>query len=163
MRPLLALPVLLLLVCPPAWAGGWACWAQASQRYGVPVDLLYAVARIESSNNAHAIHRNPGGGEDLGLMQINSGWLPLLSKYGITREKLLSDACLNLNVGAWVLSSAFHDHGFNWRGLGAYNATTDYKRAEYARAVVAELRKVNAEGFVSGPAQHADVAEGSAQ
>lgn len=80
-------------------------------------------------------------------MQINSSWLPTLAKYGITEEKLYSDACLNLNVGAWILSGTIRSFGFNWRGLGAYNAHSDRLRAVYARKVVREMRKVRAMGY----------------
>lgn len=60
--------------------------------------------------------------EDLGLMQVNDGWLPALKKYGITREKLLSDGCVNIEVGAWILAGAIAKYGQHWDAVGAYNA-----------------------------------------
>lgn len=151
MRRMKALAFLAFLGLLPmvAHAGGWACWAVASQRYGVPVNLLYSIAKVESSSNAHALHTNGNGTYDIGLMQINSTWLPKLSKYGITREKLLTDACLNLQVGAWILADSIKAHGLNWRGVGAYNAHADRLRAIYALRVAHELRSVEKHGYAA--------------
>lgn len=144
MRLLLAVALMLLL---PAlsWAkdGGWQCWADASSRYNVPVDLLYAIARVETGNRAHLVSaRNKNGTYDIGLMQINSMHLPSLAKYGIRERDLLTDPCLNLHVGAWILAGAISRHGYNWTGIGAYNAGTTERRRVYAKKVFAMYRKI---------------------
>jgi soluble lytic murein transglycosylase-like protein len=143
---LLAFPA-LMLASATAKAGGWECWAQASQKYGVPVNLLYSIARVETGVRNGVIHRNENGTYDIGLMQINSSHLPFLKKYGITEASLQSDACLNLKVGAWILAMSIRDHGMNWRGVGAYNAGSDQLRANYARKVVRELKRVEQNGY----------------
>lgn len=136
----------LLAWATPARAQGWACWGQAAERYHVNMDLLYAIARVESGMNYQAIGpRNRDGSYDIGLMQINSGWLPTLAKYGITEQRLLSDPCLNLNVGAWILSQGLNRLGYNWKGLGAYNAGSNDKRAVYAGKIVAMLHRISRE------------------
>ncbi|NJD34799.1 MAG: lytic transglycosylase domain-containing protein, partial [Betaproteobacteria bacterium] len=56
-----------------------ACWDDAAQRYQVSSALLYAIARTESGLNPLAIGRNGNGSRDIGLMQINSAWLPTLA------------------------------------------------------------------------------------
>lgn len=76
-----------------------SCFEEAASRYQVPVELLQAIAHVESGGNPHARNINKDGSEDVGLMQINSRWLPVLAKYGISREHLF-DACLNTHVGA---------------------------------------------------------------
>ena len=53
-----------------------ACWDDAAQRYQVSSALLYAIARTESGLNPQAVGRNGNGSRDIGLMQINSAWLP---------------------------------------------------------------------------------------
>lgn len=126
-------------------AAGWPCWGQAARRYNVDVSLLYAIARVETGARTGLVGRNAGGSYDIGLMQINSSWLPTLSRYGITEQKLRADACLNLHVGAWILSKTLRAYGLNWRGVGAYNAGSDAKRAVYARKVAGELARIHQE------------------
>ena len=134
---------------------GWQCWQDASDRYRVPVDLLYAISRVESGNKANIISAaNTNGTYDIGVMQINSAWLPNLRTYGITREVLLSDPCKNVNIGAWILSTSIAKYGYNWRGIGAYNAFTDSKRMIYARRVVAMYDRVVKERYTIKPDKH---------
>ena len=80
-----------------------ACWEQAAERYGVSSELLYAIARTESGLDPQAIGRNRNGSRDIGLMQINSAWLPRLSTHGIA-ERDLFDPCTSIHVGAWILA-----------------------------------------------------------
>ena len=126
-----------------------ACWEAASQSYGIPVDVLKAVAKTESGFNPKAINKNKDGSHDIGMMQINSAWLPKLEGYGITEESL-KDECTNLKVGAWILSNNAKKLGWNWNAIGAYNvgcaklnaAECDRRRNQYAWKVHAALNKV---------------------
>jgi len=114
-----------------------ACWAEAAQRYGVSADLLYAVARTESNLNPQAVNRGHFARThtyDIGLMQINSGHLATLARYGIT-EADLYDPCTNIAVGAWLLAGSFARLGVSWDAVGAYNAAcTALRGSECASA-----------------------------
>lgn len=111
------------------------CWSKAEQKYGTPAQLLVAIAKVETNFKPHTISKpNKNGTYDIGLMQINSGWLPLLSKYNITQTDLL-DPCTNIMVGAWILSSNIKKLGYNWNAVGAYNAKSLTKRDIYAKKV----------------------------
>jgi soluble lytic murein transglycosylase-like protein len=117
---LLFLSTCLSMAAPPAWS----CWKQAEERYGISAQLLYAVAKVESGLNPHAVnrdHQSRTGSYDIGLMQINSGHLPMLERHGIT-EAQLYDACTNIMVGAWLMSEAFRRNGVSWDAVGSYNA-----------------------------------------
>ncbi len=97
-----------------------ACWEEAAVRYQVSSTLLYAIARTESGLNPSAIGSNSNGTRDIGLMQINSAWLPALSRYGIS-ERDLFEPCTSIHVGAWILAGNIQRLGYTWDAVGAYN------------------------------------------
>jgi soluble lytic murein transglycosylase-like protein len=97
------------------------CFEEAAQLHRVPADLLQAVAKVESSGKASAINWRSAKDHDIGLMQINSGHLGRLARFGIT-EKMLLDGCVSAHVGAWILNDLFQRKGRTWDAVGAYNA-----------------------------------------
>lgn len=111
-----------------------ACWEEAASRYGVNPYLLYAIARTESGLNPLATNRNKNGSYDIGLMQINSSWLPTLRKYGVDEQQLF-DPCTSIHVGAWVLAQNMQRMGNSWEAVGAYNARNPELRMKYAQKV----------------------------
>jgi soluble lytic murein transglycosylase-like protein len=115
------------------------CFDTAGLRHGVAPNLLVAIAQQESAMNPKAVNRNRDGSVDVGLMQINSLWLPALARHGISAEALW-DPCTNIDVGAWILSSNFRRYGINWNGLGAYNAGSIHLRAGYANKIITRLK-----------------------
>ena len=121
----------LLAACA---SGAQACWQDIADSYGINAHLLYAIAKTESNLNPAAINRNKNGSYDIGLMQINSSWLPVLKKYGV-EEGQLKDACTNLQVGAWILSQNMRRMGPTWEAVGAYNARNPQLRIKYAQRV----------------------------
>lgn len=123
-----ALTFLAVVASLPAWA----CWDQAARRHGVPADLLYAIASVESGLNPKAVNRSHlarTGSYDIGLMQINSRHLPRLARHGIS-EASLYDPCTNLHVGARMLSDLFVRRGLSWDSVGAYNAACTQLKGE---------------------------------
>ncbi len=99
-----------------------ACYEEAAKRYAVSESLLRAIAKVESGNrDAKTVENvNANGTKDIGRMQINTGWLPTLNKYGIG-EKELRDECTSIHVGAWIISQNISAKGLNWDAVGAYN------------------------------------------
>ena len=125
------------------------CWQSAADRYGIHIDILYAIALAESAMDADAINRNNNGSVDVGLMQINSLWFPTLATMGIQPEDLW-DRCTNIHVGAWVLAGYIRRFGYNWRAIGAYNAgpglsqQREKKRNDYAKRIIKHLSRIRA-------------------
>lgn len=118
-----------------------ACVEEAASRYGVPAVMLRAIAQQESSNNARAWHLNADGTVDIGLMQINSRWIPRLRTHGIQAQDLW-DPCVSYMVGAWLLSDSFIRKGYNLQGLGAYHSPDPDRQRRYAREVLSKMQSI---------------------
>lgn len=131
----------------PAWQ---SCFQEAGAHYRISPELLIAIARTESALDPSAIHLNPDGSLDIGLMQINSLWLPALQEIGIAPASLYQP-CTSIWVGAWVMAQAVARHGYTWEAVGAYNAghrrdiAADRRRAIYAHRVSRHLDRIGAD------------------
>lgn len=112
-----------------------ACFDAAGARYGVSPLLLKAIQKTENAaGDPRLVRENKNGTKDYGLMQINTVWLGALSKYGVSSEHLL-DPCINVMVGAWILSNHIARHGLNWESVGRYHSSTQFRRDAYAEKV----------------------------
>ena len=135
---------MILLFVRGAEAGLDSCFEKAGQRYGISGELLYAVAAQESGFEPSAVGHNADGSRDIGVMQINSWWLPRLAEYGID-ENRLREPCTNVLVGAWILAGNIARYGYTWEAVGAYNVGTaatdeaEERRKDYANRVAAQL------------------------
>ena len=122
------------------------CWRYAAQYSHMPVELLKAIAMVESGCNPDAYHVNNNGTHDIGLMQINSVHLPGLRDEGIS-ERALYDPCTNLLVGARILWQQVQRYGWSWEAIGAYHMPDSRYLAaqkEYAQSVWRGINSVRA-------------------
>lgn len=132
---------------PEAWR---TCFTEAGTHYGIAPAVLTAVARTESRLNPSAVHVNADGSSDIGLMQVNSRWLPVLRRAGIPAAALYQP-CTSIWAGAWILAQAFARHGYTWESVGAYNAgdristASTRRRAAYANQVLRNLARSDLE------------------
>ncbi|MBN3804284.1 transglycosylase SLT domain-containing protein [Paraburkholderia sp. Ac-20336] len=117
------------------------CIDDAASFQHVNVGLMRAIAQVESGTQTHVINRNSDGTFDIGLMQINSSWLPRLAREGISEQSLF-DPCTNAYVGAWILAENIRQYGPTWSAIGAYNASSPEKRLAYARKVYATAQSI---------------------
>ncbi len=112
------------------------CFEEAGAYYGISPLLLQTIAKVESGLRPDALHYNPDGSYDFGLMQINSSWAPILGRdFWLS----LDDPCANVKVGAWILAQCIRSHGYTWEAVGCYNASSRAKRIGYAGRVYREL------------------------
>lgn len=104
------------------------CWQKAAESYKLDPWLLLAYAKVESSFKSSAINRNNDKNRslDIGMMQINSFWFPIIGKFGITPQHLM-DPCLSLFVSSWIISQNIKRFGYNIDGIGAYNSPNNLK------------------------------------
>ena len=117
------------------------CFEIAANRYQIPSKLLKAIARTETKMNPVSVGINNNRTYDIGLMQINSSWLPKLQRVGIT-QKDLADPCNNIQIGAWILSDNIKRYGFGVKAIGAYNATTPRLQQKYADLVLNNMKEI---------------------
>ena len=133
----------------PAAVAVVSCYLAVGQRFNVPADLLRSIAHVESGESAYAVNVNSTG-VDVGWMQINSAWFPVLARHGI-KIKDLFQPCVNIAIGGWILSQEVDRFGYTWQAIGAYNAgpydvhSRDRKLAlfrAYARRVLAYWQRI---------------------
>jgi hypothetical protein len=105
------------------------CFEEAATSYGLNPQLLKTIAQTESNFNPQAINKNRNGSTDIGLMQINSFWLPVL---GLDPNRLISDPCYNTKAGARILQQCIDKHGHTWNAIGCYNAASKSKSVAYS-------------------------------
>ncbi|KVV40919.1 lytic transglycosylase [Burkholderia territorii] len=123
-------------------ASAWAdCLDDAARYFGVDTALVHAIAFHESNMRANAVNKNQDGSVDIGLMQINSRWIPTLAARGIPSESLWNP-CVNGYVGTWILKSNIDRLGATWKAVGAYNARSPDKQLKYATSVYGIWRQL---------------------
>lgn len=138
-------PVALLIICGGVFlgwcgnAGAW-CFREAGMDYGVHPRLLMAIARNESGMQPNIVRQNKNGTIDVGLMQVNSSWFPVLQRYGHD-PAWLRDPCYNVRMGAWILAHEIQRFGLSWQAVGAYHSKNPERQQRYAVAVYRQMMK----------------------
>lgn len=143
---------LLLLMAAGVCSSAHAfCYREAASKYHLPVVLVMAISKHESGFNPKATNVNKGElGTDYGLMQINSRHTPDLIKRGIiSRQDDLFKPCLNVQIGAWILSKHLATCGYTWECIGSYNAGfkpgSRARRLWYAGEIKKRMRELGAQ------------------
>lgn len=116
------------------------CINQAAVNYHVPATMIVSVMQIEDGRNGVA-SKNKNGSYDLGVMQINTTWLSTFNKFGISKEALQYDPCVNVNAGTWLLAKAIAKSG-GWRGVGNYHSATPKFNNLYSRKVKVKFERM---------------------
>lgn len=115
------------------------CINQAAIAYHIPATVLVAVLETENGLAGEA-NPNTNGTYDYGPMQINTVWVEKLQKYGVTRQQIQYNACVNIAVGAWILSQTIANTGSRWLGIGNYHSYTASLNEQYQLKVKSEYR-----------------------
>lgn len=89
---------------------------------------------------------NSNGTYDLGPLQINSWWVPKISKLvgrpeAHVRFWLQNDACFNAEAARWIFLSGLAVTGDYWKAIGVYHSPTGWRQARYANSVAVHLRR----------------------
>lgn len=127
------------------------CINQAAITYYVPAKVIISVLEVERGKVGMA-KPNLNGTYDYGPMQINSIWLPKIAPYGYTKEQIQYDPCVNVMVGAWILSNkiaqSFVQSTDYWQGVADYHSCTPNLNARYQTKVLTNYHELS--DFLSG-------------
>ena len=122
------------------------CINQAAITYYVPAKVIISVLNVENGR-AGTASPNKNGTFDYGPMQINSVWLSKIAPYGYTREQIQYDPCINVMVGAWILSTKIADamqaQGGYWRGVAGYHSLTPDLNENYQSKVLTNYEQLS--------------------
>jgi hypothetical protein len=119
-----------------------ACMAVVSAFYRLSPGVLPAIQRIEGGH-AGSIGHNRNGTDDLGVMQVNSAWLPELARRtGVPQSRLrialIRQNCFNIAVAGAILRIYLNEaHGDVVTAIGYYHSHTPGRREAYAMRVLA--------------------------
>lgn len=91
------------------------CFQQAANRYDLPLSLLLAVARGESSFNPNVVSK----ANAIGVMQIQ--WPGTAQHLGIHDKSALYNPCVNIDAGSRYLRELIDQFGSVHIALAAYN------------------------------------------
>lgn len=122
-----------------------ACMMLAAQTHSVPPALLVGIYKAEGGKIGQEV-RNKNGSYDLGPMQINTIWLPTLSKeWGVSNETarkwVRDDPCTNTKVAAWILRSHINETQNLSVALEYYHSRTPKFGKKYKKRVLNLMKK----------------------
>jgi hypothetical protein len=98
--------------------------------------LLPSIQAVEGGSIG-SIHRNLDGSDDLGVMQVNTRWLPSLARYTGLREEvvrfhLIDSPCFSIPAGGAILRVYLDEtHGDLMRAIGDYHFHTPMLNQAY--------------------------------
>jgi soluble lytic murein transglycosylase-like protein len=124
------------------------CLMLAAQNYNVPPAVMLGIMHVEGGRVGQAVGPNNNGTYDLGPMQINTMHLPQLAKYWKVDNKtamkmVKDDACVNVNVAAWILRQRLNESGNLTLAIAHYHSKTPKFGYVYARKVIGAMKRMD--------------------
>jgi len=121
------------------------CIFTAAQTYAVPPSVILGILNVEGGRTGQAV-RNVNNTYDLGPMQINTIWLPELSRYwrvsqSVALKMVRDDACVNVGVGAWILRTKMNETGSLYQGIAHYHSATPLLGHSYRQKVLSAMQR----------------------
>lgn len=111
------------------------CVAYAAAAYEISESALLAILEVEGGRAGQAV-QNTNGTSDLGPMQINTLWLPMLKKrFGLTKPMIRDNVCINVFVGGWILAQHIHETGSTVIGIARYHSRTPKYQVRYLKRI----------------------------
>lgn len=117
------------------------CSIRAARRYGVPANILLAVAEQEGGKPGQWV-RNSNGTYDVGALQFNTAYLAGLAKHGVRAEHVAQPGCYAYNLAAWRLRDHLRrDSGDIWTRVANYHSRTPVYNARYRAKLLPRAKR----------------------
>lgn len=122
-----------------------ACVLMAANTYQVPPAVMIGIMQVEGGHIGQA-SLNTNGTYDLGPMQVNTIWVPQLSRLWrvnptTARSWVRDDGCVNVHVSAWILKQKMIETGSLYGGIAHYHSATPSLGKDYAAKVIAAMER----------------------
>jgi len=124
-----------------------ACMALTAAFYHLPPRVLPSIQHVEGGQ-VGTVHVNTDGSEDLGVMQVNTRWIPHIARVARmseadTRTRLINDSCFNIAAGGLILRTYMNeDHQSLMRAVGDYHSHTPARNLTYRVLVIGAALKM---------------------
>jgi Transglycosylase SLT domain len=118
-----------------------ACMLAVSQFYNLPPRVLPSIQVVEAGRPGTISHNRNGTG-DLGVMQVNSNWVPSIAQWWEMTPRdvagrLIHDPCFNIaSAGAIMRIYLDEAHGDVVRAVGYYHSHTPELASVYEMQVI---------------------------
>jgi hypothetical protein len=123
------------------------CMLVVAATAGLPPRILPVVQSIEGGASGIVL-QDSNGTQDLGVMQINTIWIPALARRAglseiSTRHLLINDPCFNIAAAALILRADLaQEHGNLLSAVGDYHSRTPALNQRYAARAVLTAREL---------------------
>ncbi|MGE4481412.1 lytic transglycosylase domain-containing protein [Acidocella sp.] len=123
------------------------CMLLVAATTGLPPRVLPVIQALEGGRTG-MVTPNQNGTEDLGVMQVNSLWLPALAaraglSEGETRTRMIMQPCFNIAAAALVLKTYLAEtHGALLPAIGDYHSHTPVLHDAYLAKAEHTARKL---------------------
>lgn len=129
-----------------------ACMMAVSRLYALPPRVLPSIQKVEAGVPG-TISRNRNGTADLGVMQINTRWLPHLAAswrlgHDDVARRLIAEPCFNIaSAGAIMRIYLNEARGDVVQAVGFYHSHTPERASAY------QIKVIRAASKLFGPSQ----------
>ncbi len=118
-----------------------SCITSAADAYRLPPSLILILLRVEGGKLGQ-VSGNTNDTVDIGPMQVNTIWVPLIAQHWRTTPQaaysaLRDNFCANIEGGTWILRQALDEaRGDFWSGVGIYHSHNPVHKDVYLRKVL---------------------------
>jgi hypothetical protein len=117
------------------------CMALVAHLYALPPRVLPSIQAVEGGSPG-MVRADTNGTADLGVMQINTSWLPALQTYthlsrDIVRDRLTNMPCFNIAAAGAIMRTYLNETGGDLlRAVGDYHSHTAVLNRHYQNQVL---------------------------